>query len=81
MGDLNGGQQIKEAVAKAYHFDGSQQDGLRFYRFDGGNGEAASAAELGKITAQFRKGMDSIGEGLTAEQRGSWPISAPVVVI
>lgn len=82
MGDLNGGQQIKDAVAKAYHFDSNQEEGLRFYKFEGENGDIATPAELGKITASLRKGMDSIGDQLLPEQRGvlglPYPFTQPV---
>lgn len=70
MGDLNGGQQIKESVAKAYHLEEGSTDGLRFYRFENDQGEECSPAELGRLTAAYRKGMDSIGEELDASQRG-----------
>ena len=70
MGDLNGGQQIKERVAKAYQLEPGSDVGLRFYRFEGQDGGEASPAELGKITASLRKGMDSIGDQLSPEQRG-----------
>jgi heme oxygenase len=69
MGDLNGGQQIKERVAKAYQLEPGSDVGLRFYRFEGPDGGEASPAELGKITASLRKGMDSIGDQLSPEQR------------
>jgi len=71
MGDLNGGQQIKESVAKAYHLEEGSSDGLRFYRFENDNGEECSPAELGRVTAGFRKGMDSIGEGLNPGERAA----------
>lgn len=70
MGDLNGGQQIKERVAQAYQLEAGSDDGLRFYRFEGAGGAEASPAELGKITASLRKGMDSIGNHLNSAQRG-----------
>lgn len=71
MGDLNGGQQIKERVAQAYQLEPGSDDGLRFYRFEGSNGNEASPAELGRITASLRRGMDGIGDQLQPEQRGT----------
>ena len=70
MGDLNGGQIIKDSVSKAYHLERDSDDGLRFYRFDNEQGVAASPAELSKLTAWYRKGIDSVGDQLQPEQRG-----------
>ena len=70
MGDLNGGQIIKESVSRAYHLEENSSDGLRFYRFEDDNGEEASPAELGKLASRYRIGMDHIGNQLTSEQRG-----------
>lgn len=70
LGDLNGGQTIKNSVAKAYGLDTSALDGLRFFDFDGPDGAVASAAELSRLTSSFRKGIDSTGDMLTPEERG-----------
>lgn len=70
MGDLNGGQMIKNSVATAYGIDKTQTDGLRFYRFEDSNtGEAASPALLSKLASNFRKGIDVAGKQMTAAQR------------
>jgi len=70
MGDLNGGQQIKESVSKAYHLEEGSSDGLRFYRFENEDGEECSPAQLGQLTATYRKGLDIIGGSLTPAERG-----------
>lgn len=69
MGDLNGGQVIKESVCKAYDLDDTG-DGLRFYRFDNDAGLPASPAELSKLTSWYRRGIDAAGEQLDKDQRG-----------
>lgn len=70
MGDLNGGQLIKNSVAKAYKLPEDSSEGLRFYRFETEEGEECSAAELSQLTSWYRKGMDTIGDYIDSGRRG-----------
>lgn len=77
LGDLNGGQTLKSRVAKAYDLDVNAFDGLRFFDFDGKDGNIATPAELSRLSGAFKRGMDATGDELTPEERGEqtcrWP--------
>ena len=80
MGDLNGGQIIKESVAKAYDLEEGTSDGLRFYRFETEDGQEASPAELSKLASWFRKGIDIVGNQILPEERGGCDLLDPFIL-